>query len=225
MHRFTSRRPSAAMVVATVALVAALGGTGYAATSLPANSVGTTQLKSGAVTSVKLGQGSVQAANLGTDSVTKRAMAAGSVGSPEILDNSIAPRDLQVGAVTVGTIAPGAVINSKIGSSAITNSKIGNSQVSARNVGTITVRSASATITASTTSGAPTKALVTARCLSGEKALGIGSSWNGATSDAVETDYVRFLTTSAGAPTGAVGRGSSNVTVARVFTVQVSCLR
>jgi hypothetical protein len=48
------RRPSAAMVVACVALAIALGGTGYAAISLPANSVGTKQIKNGAVTKKKI---------------------------------------------------------------------------------------------------------------------------------------------------------------------------
>ena len=48
------RRPSAAMVVACVALVIALGGTSYAAISLPANSVGTKQIKDRAVTKKKI---------------------------------------------------------------------------------------------------------------------------------------------------------------------------
>jgi hypothetical protein len=44
MHRSPRFRPSPAMVVATIALLVALGGTGYAATVLPANSVGTVQV-------------------------------------------------------------------------------------------------------------------------------------------------------------------------------------
>jgi hypothetical protein len=42
------------MVVACLAFVVALGGTGYAAVSLPRNSVGTIQLRAGAVTSAKV---------------------------------------------------------------------------------------------------------------------------------------------------------------------------
>ena len=42
------------MVVACLALLVALGGTGYAAIKLPANSVGTKQLKRGAVIGVKV---------------------------------------------------------------------------------------------------------------------------------------------------------------------------
>jgi hypothetical protein len=47
-------RPSPALVVASLALAVSLGGTGYAALKLPANSVGTTQLKKGAVTTLKV---------------------------------------------------------------------------------------------------------------------------------------------------------------------------
>jgi hypothetical protein len=47
-------RPSPAMVIASIALLVALAGTGYAASSLPTNSVGNAQLKSNAVTSSKV---------------------------------------------------------------------------------------------------------------------------------------------------------------------------
>lgn len=48
------RAPSPAFVISLVALFVALGGTTYAATSLPRNSVGTAQLKRGAVTKTKI---------------------------------------------------------------------------------------------------------------------------------------------------------------------------
>ena len=48
------RRPSAALVIAVLALFVALGGTGYAAVRLAANSVGTAQIRNGAVTRPKL---------------------------------------------------------------------------------------------------------------------------------------------------------------------------
>lgn len=50
-----------ANAAATIALFVALGGTSYAAFSLPASSVGTKQLKNGAVTKAKLGHGLVAA--------------------------------------------------------------------------------------------------------------------------------------------------------------------
>jgi hypothetical protein len=48
------RRPSPALVVSTLALVVAMAGTGYAAFSLPKNSVGSKQIKANAVTSSKV---------------------------------------------------------------------------------------------------------------------------------------------------------------------------
>jgi len=61
----TARRkvPRPSTVIALVALAVALGGTGYAATLLPAGSVGTAQLKNGAVISSKVKNGSLQAAD------------------------------------------------------------------------------------------------------------------------------------------------------------------
>ncbi len=53
-------RVSPALVVACIALAVALGGTTYAAISLPARSVGTPQLKPDAVTSVKVKNGTLK---------------------------------------------------------------------------------------------------------------------------------------------------------------------
>lgn len=59
----TRFRPSPALVVASLALAVALGGTGYAAVVLPANSVGTAQLKNGAVVGSKVKAHSLSAAS------------------------------------------------------------------------------------------------------------------------------------------------------------------
>jgi hypothetical protein len=53
-------------LVGYLALFVALGGTSYAAVSLPAESVGTKQLRNGAVTSKKLARGSITPAKLDT---------------------------------------------------------------------------------------------------------------------------------------------------------------
>jgi len=57
------RRPSPALVVACLALAVSLGGTGYAAVVLPANSVGTKQLQNGAVVGAKVKRHSLVASN------------------------------------------------------------------------------------------------------------------------------------------------------------------
>jgi hypothetical protein len=64
MSGFRFRRPSAALIVAVVALVVAMAGTGYAALKLPNNSVGTKQLKNNAVTGVKVKQGSLEGSDI-----------------------------------------------------------------------------------------------------------------------------------------------------------------
>ena len=56
-------------LVAYIALFVALGGTSYAAISLPAGSVGTRQLRNGAVTTNKIGNGSITPAKLAGGSI------------------------------------------------------------------------------------------------------------------------------------------------------------
>jgi hypothetical protein len=58
-----------ANAIAYLALFVALGGTGYAAVSIPAGSVGTRQLRNGAVTAGKLADGSVTTSKLDSRSI------------------------------------------------------------------------------------------------------------------------------------------------------------
>src|SRR5688500_9282597 len=68
---------SYANVTATIALFIALGGSSYAALSLPRNSVGTQQIRPGAVRSVDVKNRSLQVSDL---SSTARAALAGRIG-------------------------------------------------------------------------------------------------------------------------------------------------
>jgi hypothetical protein len=63
MARWTRSRLSFANVMSIIAVFVALGGTGYAAATLPKNSVGTRQIKSNAVTSAKVKNGSLKSAD------------------------------------------------------------------------------------------------------------------------------------------------------------------
>lgn len=67
MKRF---RLTPSMAVSMVALFVALGGTGYAAFSLPRNSVGSRQIRNGAVTAAKLKNGAVTKSKLNLKGVT-----------------------------------------------------------------------------------------------------------------------------------------------------------
>ncbi len=120
------RRPSPAIVIACIALMVALGGTGYAAVRLPANSVGTAQIKNSAVTSLKVKNGSLLRADFKAGQVP--AGAAGAVGPagpagpagaagpagpfPDALPSGKTVR----GAYNIGATAaaPGALANSSI---------------------------------------------------------------------------------------------------------------
>ena len=62
MHRVS--RPSPALIIALIALMVSLGGTGYAAFTLPRDSVGTKQLKNGAVTAAKVKRHSLTGAQI-----------------------------------------------------------------------------------------------------------------------------------------------------------------
>ena len=68
--RVLRHRPSPAMVVACLALLVALSGTGYAAIKLPAKSVGAKQLKTGAVTNVKLARRAVTGKKVAGNTLT-----------------------------------------------------------------------------------------------------------------------------------------------------------
>ena len=70
MNKRRWRAPSPALVISLIALFVALGGTTYAATSLPRNSVGTKQLKRNAVTSSKIKKGAVTASKINTNGLT-----------------------------------------------------------------------------------------------------------------------------------------------------------
>ncbi len=86
VKRITSRL-TYANVIATLALFLALGGTSYAVTALPKNSVGTQQLKKNAVTGVKVKDGSLSSADfvagtllMGDTGATGAAGATGATG-------------------------------------------------------------------------------------------------------------------------------------------------
>ena len=83
------RAPSPAFVISAIALLIALGGTTYAAATLPRNSVGTKQLRNNAVTASKIKTGAVTAAKISTKGLSvPNAQFASAAGSATAATNA-----------------------------------------------------------------------------------------------------------------------------------------
>lgn len=84
------RLPSPGLVVACVALSIALGGVGYAAKTLPRNSVGTTQLKANAVNGSKVANDSLTGADIKESTLVPGQTSAARVttNNPQAIPNS-----------------------------------------------------------------------------------------------------------------------------------------
>jgi hypothetical protein len=97
------------MVVACIALIVALGGTGYAATQLPPKSVGQKQLRNGAVGNLQLRDRSITAGKLHKDAVTSAAIRNGAVKAQDIAKGILPAATSSVHQVSGDPVAPGAV--------------------------------------------------------------------------------------------------------------------
>jgi hypothetical protein len=91
-ERVLANRPSAAMIVALIALFVALGGTTYAVRGLPSKSVGSAQLKRNAV----------RTKNIKARNVTKSRIARGAVDSSIVASNSLTGNNIRES--TLGTV-------------------------------------------------------------------------------------------------------------------------
>jgi hypothetical protein len=110
-------RPSPAMVVASISLLVALGGTSVAAVNqLAANSVGTSQLKSNAVTTPKIKNSAVNASKIASNAIVAAKIASNAVVTAKIAGNAVTnakiangtiqPADLSAAAKTSGPTGP-----------------------------------------------------------------------------------------------------------------------
>jgi hypothetical protein len=88
MNWLKQRRPSPALVISLIALFVALGGTGYAALSLPKNSVGTKQLKKNAVTGSKNKKNAVTSSKVKNHSLTGADINLGALGTVPSASNA-----------------------------------------------------------------------------------------------------------------------------------------
>jgi hypothetical protein len=97
------------MVVACTALMVALGGTGYAATQLPAKSVGQAQLRNGAVGNLQIRDGAITKGKLHTGAVSGVAIRNGSIEAKDIAKSAQTAATSSVHQASGDPIAPGAV--------------------------------------------------------------------------------------------------------------------
>ena len=81
MHKAGIKRPSPAMVVAVIALITALGGSAWAASQLPKNSVGSRQLKAKSVTTGKIANNAVTGVKVAPNTLTGANINVGALGT------------------------------------------------------------------------------------------------------------------------------------------------
>jgi hypothetical protein len=90
-----------ATIIAVIALLVALSGAGYAATT-----VGTSQLKNNAVTTPKIKNTAVTTAKLKNNAVTVAKIASNAVGAGKIANAAVTTPKIAAGAVTASQLAP-----------------------------------------------------------------------------------------------------------------------
>jgi hypothetical protein len=196
MRKLLERRPSPAMVVACLALLVALGGTGYAAVSLPRNSVGTIQLQPGSVTSAKVQDFTLRRTDFRPGTLRRGPRgargaqgAAGPTGAPGPA-GAAGPAGT-IGAITVRTAQ--VVVD---GGAAATNPN-----------GEYVTRS------------------VDRRCESGERAISAGTGWGDDTNDRELTTVWIRPTVENNLVVGYSGKGGNDSGNDSTFTLYVLCYR
>jgi hypothetical protein len=97
------------MVVACTAVVIALGGTGYAATSLPPKSVGREQIRNGAVGNLQIRDGAITAGKLRRGAVTSAALHDGAVRARDLAKDAVPMPTATLTQMSGDPVMPGAV--------------------------------------------------------------------------------------------------------------------
>jgi hypothetical protein len=194
------RRPSPAMVIACLALLVALSGTGMAAaTQLGRNTVGTPQLRDGAVTNAKLRNNAVNSAKVAARSLLRSDFAPGQLPAGPVGPQGPAGPAGATGAA--GPAGPAGVI------------------------GAITVRTASGPVDGGgAENGAYNSARVTAMCQGNERAISAGTSWSDdATGRELMTGELEPRLNAQNQVVGFQGVGLNDSGNDSTFTVHVLC--
>ena len=201
------RRPSPAMVVACLALLVALSGTGYAVSNLPPGSVGSAQLKDNAVTNTKIANSAVTSEKIRNRSLLAIDFLPGQL--PRAKPGPAGPPGAQGPAGPAGPAG------------------------AAGTFGTITVRQAGISVPGSSADTPTPNTLWTTRsvgvdCASGEKAISAGTGWS-ADVDNLElaTVWMKPTTQTNGTVTGFTAKGANNARDGQnhTFTLYVLCYK
>ena len=125
-----------ATIIGVIALLVALSGVGYAAST-----IGTAQLKNNAVTTAKIKNNAVTKAKLRNNAVTTAKIKNSAVTTAKLRNNAVTTAKIKNGAVTSSKLANGSVTNAKLANGSITNEKLGPNAVTALNIagGSVTV--------------------------------------------------------------------------------------
>jgi hypothetical protein len=107
-------RLSYANVMSTLAVMIALGGTSYAAFSLPNNSVTSKKIKNGAVHTSDLGNAAVTGKKLANNAVSTAKITPAAVGTTQLGNAAVTASKLAPAAVTSTALAPNSVSESNI---------------------------------------------------------------------------------------------------------------
>ena len=190
------RRPSPAMVVACLALLVALSGTGIAAaTQVARNSVGTPQLKDSAVTNAKIRKNAVNSSKVAARSLLRSDFAPGQLpAGPQGAAGPAGPAGV-IGAVTVRQASvnvPGSAADAGIGGP----------------------------------NGFWVTRTVNVNCNSGERAMSAGTGWSADANDLeLATVYMKPVFAGTGPVTGFTAKGANNARDGEdhTFTLYVLC--
>lgn len=176
------RRPSPAMAVALLALVASTTGVGIAATQIDGRdlkdrSIATPKLQIGSVRAAQLGTGAVTTTKLKTGAVTAGKIARGAVTTDALATGTIRADDLGAASVGSSQIADGAVLGAELGAGAVTDAKIANATVSRAKL-TADAALPLVTVRRSVDTTVPGSSIIaiTATCAPGERAMGGGAA-------------------------------------------------
>ena len=201
------RRPSPAMIVACLALLVALSGTGYAVTKLPPDSVGRAQLRDNAVSNAKIADDAVTGEKVRNGTLLKRDFVPGQLSrGPRGFRGPAGPAGPTGAAGPVGAVGvPGSVC--------VVVAWV------------VVPGSASDKPTPNTlwvTRG------VSVDCASGEKAISAGTGWSADADDLeLATVWIKPTIQTNGSVTGYTAKGANNARDGQdhTFTLYVLCYK